>query len=57
MVVVEDAGQQIGHDLEVIVTSVFQTAAGRMIFTRKIKEGYVSDLGTGLHGQEVELYG
>lgn len=57
MVVVEGAGQQIGHDLEVIVTSVFQTAAGRMIFTRKIKEEYLSHMETGLHGQEVKLYG
>lgn len=38
MVVVEDAQYQIGKDLEVMVTSVFQTAAGRMIFTRKVKE-------------------
>lgn len=35
MVVVEDARKQIGHDVEVVVTSVFQTAAGRMIFTRR----------------------
>jgi len=38
MVVVEDAQQQIGQELEVMVTSVFQTAAGRMIFTRKVRE-------------------
>lgn len=38
MVVVEEASQEIGQDLDVVVTSVFQTAAGRMIFTRKAKE-------------------
>ena len=38
MVVVEDAQGDIGRDLDVVVTSVFQTAAGRMIFTRKNKD-------------------
>lgn len=38
MVVVEDAQNDIGRDLDVVVTSVFQTAAGRMIFTRKCRE-------------------
>lgn len=38
MVVVEDAMNEIGHEVEVVVTSVFQTAAGRMIFTRKSNE-------------------
>ncbi len=38
MVVVEEASREIGQDLEVVVTSVFQTAAGRMIFTRKARE-------------------
>ncbi len=38
MVVVEDAQNDIGRDLDVVVTSVFQTAAGRMIFTRKSRE-------------------
>ncbi len=38
MVVVEEANREIGQDLEVVVTSVFQTAAGRMIFTRKARE-------------------
>ncbi len=38
MVVVEEAHHEIGKDLEVVVTSVFQTAAGRMIFTRKARE-------------------
>lgn len=40
MVVVEDAQNDIGRDLEVVVTSVFQTAAGRMIFTRKSREDH-----------------
>ncbi len=34
MVVVEDARKFIGQELKVIVTSVLQTQAGRMIFTR-----------------------
>jgi uncharacterized protein YacL len=34
MVVVEDAGDQIGQDLEVIVTSTTRTAVGRMLFAR-----------------------
>lgn len=34
MVVVEDARRFIGQELKVIVTSVLQTQAGRMIFTR-----------------------
>lgn len=38
MIVVEDARDALGKNVEVIVTSVFQTAAGRMIFTRKTKE-------------------
>ena len=56
MVVVEEARQEIGRDLEVLVTSVFQTAAGRMIFTRKVQE----DLPTGARQvlrPEVNLYG
>lgn len=61
MVVVEDASDEIGNDLDVVVTSVFQTAAGRMIFTRKIKENQPEqDLGMA-HSlrdmAEVNLYG
>lgn len=41
MVVVEDARQFLGENVQVIVTSVFQTAAGRMIFTRRGKEDKV----------------
>jgi len=61
MVVVEDAQHELGNNLEVLVTSVFQTAAGRMIFTRKIKEEETS-LDNSLilpnvKTQEVNLYG
>jgi len=34
MVVVEDARRHIGQDVKVVVTSVLQTQAGRMIFTK-----------------------
>jgi uncharacterized protein YacL len=34
MVVVEEGRKKIGEKLEVVVTSVLQTTAGRMIFTR-----------------------
>ena len=34
MVVVEDARRLIGQDVKVAVTSVLQTQAGRMIFTK-----------------------
>jgi len=34
MIVVDDARRWIGKNLDVVVTSVLQTAAGRMIFTR-----------------------
>lgn len=58
MVVVEDAHHEIGNELEVTVTSVFQTAAGRMIFTRKVREengGSVNQVFQEV--QEVKLYG
>lgn len=58
MVVVEDASSEINNDIEVTVTSVFQTAAGRMIFTRKIKDDSSSGINHGFHDvQEVNLYG
>lgn len=58
MVVVEDAHHEIGNDLEVMVTSVFQTAAGRMIFTRKLREETSGSLSHALQEvQEVKLYG
>jgi len=37
MVVVEDARRLIGQDVKVVVTSVLQTQAGRMIFTKMEK--------------------
>lgn len=37
MVVVEDAKRLIGQEIKVVVTSVLQTQAGRMIFTRPEK--------------------
>ncbi|HET6370520.1 MAG TPA: TRAM domain-containing protein, partial [Nitrospiria bacterium] len=37
MIVVDDAKKWIGKNIDVVVTSVLQTTAGRMIFTR-IKE-------------------
>lgn len=39
MVVVEDGRHCVGKNIEVTVTSVFQTAAGRMIFSRRSKDG------------------
>lgn len=57
MVVVEDAQYEIGKDLEVIVTSVFQTAAGRMIFTRRGKEESQHLNGSLQEVQEVNVYG
>jgi uncharacterized protein YacL len=60
MVVVEDAQADIGRDLEVVVTSVFQTAAGRMIFTRKSREEHQQQpqMESQVHGvREVNLYG
>ncbi|NLU50110.1 MAG: TRAM domain-containing protein [Syntrophomonadaceae bacterium] len=48
MVVVENAEDEIGNEVEVMVTSVFQTSAGRMIFTKKSKDT------TGKTGQPVQ---
>lgn len=61
MVVVEDAQEELGNNLEVLVTSVFQTAAGRMIFSRKLKEennlGIYKPSLPGGPIQEVNVYG
>lgn len=59
MVVVEEANNEINNELEVTVTSVFQTAAGRMIFTRKNKEESANcGINQPFHDvQEVSLYG
>jgi len=37
MVVVEDGKSYVGHEMEVVVTKVLQTAAGRMLFARLAK--------------------
>jgi hypothetical protein len=34
MIVVDDGKKYIGRNIDVVVTSVLQTTAGRMIFTR-----------------------
>ncbi|PEZ04515.1 PIN domain nuclease [Bacillus sp. AFS018417] len=35
MIVVEDGREHVGHQLDVLVTSVLQTSAGRMIFAKR----------------------
>jgi len=56
MVVVENGLGDIGQEIEVVVTSVFQTAAGRMIFTKKSREE--NRLGQPMQNlQEVNLFG
>lgn len=49
MIVVEDGRRHIGENLEIIVTSVLQTVAGKMIFAR-IKEGYGTEGEDGFDG-------
>jgi uncharacterized protein YacL len=44
MVVVDNGRKQIGKNIDVTVTSVLQTTAGRMIFT-KTREDYERDEG------------
>ncbi len=56
MVVVENGLDDIGQEIEVVVTSVFQTAAGRMIFTKRSREE--NRLGQPMQNlQEVNLFG
>jgi len=43
MIVVDNAKRQIGRNVDVIVTSVLQTTAGRMIFTRLKEETEVKE--------------
>jgi len=43
MIVVENGRRHINRNIEVVVTSVLQTAAGRMIFTR-LKEDMEHEL-------------
>ena len=38
MIVVDNARRSIGRNVDVVVTSVLQTTAGRMVFTR-LREG------------------
>jgi uncharacterized protein YacL len=38
MVVVQDAADEVGHEIDAVVTSVLQTSAGRMVFARKRAE-------------------
>jgi uncharacterized protein YacL len=47
MVVVDNAKRHVGRHIDVIVTSVLQTTAGRMIFTRLREE----------HEREVSIEG
>jgi uncharacterized protein YacL len=46
MIVVDDAKRFIGRNVDVVVTSVLQTAAGRMIFTKLREESDRSDVTT-----------
>jgi uncharacterized protein YacL len=48
MVVIENGKRSMGRSLDVVVTSVLQTTAGRMIF------GRVKDEGTGNHHESVQ---
>ena len=34
MIVIEDGKQKIGEETDILVTSVLQTSAGRMVFAR-----------------------
>jgi uncharacterized protein YacL len=56
MVVVEGGEEDLGQEIEVVVTSVFQTAAGRMIFTKKAREGLRVSSGV-QKVQEVNMFG
>jgi uncharacterized protein YacL len=42
MIVVEHGRRLIGEETDVVVTSVLQTVAGRMIFARPKREGVTS---------------
>ena len=43
MIVVDNAKRHIGHNVDVVVTSVLQTTAGRMIFTRLKEDSEVKE--------------
>ena len=51
MVVVQDGRPSIGREVDVVVTSVLQTAGGRMVFSRTLKE--LSD-GNVIEGEATE---
>jgi len=58
MVVVENGAEDIGNEIEVVVTSVFQTSAGRMIFSKKAKESLKVKTGCPVQRlQEVNFFG
>ncbi|MGE5370561.1 MAG: PIN/TRAM domain-containing protein [Solirubrobacterales bacterium] len=57
MVVIEGGEEEIGQEVEVIVTSVFQTAAGRMIFSRKARENTRAAAAPVQKLHEVNLFG
>jgi uncharacterized protein YacL len=44
MIVVDNARRSIGRNVDVVVTSVLQTTAGRMIFTRLKEEAEREEL-------------
>ena len=56
MIVVENGRRLIGKQIQVIVTSILQTAAGRMIFARPKfgKNGEVLEVGKRSNNQEIE---
>jgi uncharacterized protein YacL len=51
MVVVEEGRKIIGKELDVVVTSVLQTTAGRMIFARPKDEGTAAEESAGRKGK------
>lgn len=56
MIVVDGGKKHIGHTINVVVTSVLQTAAGRMIFA-KPRTGERRDLGSDHYHHEVNIIG
>jgi uncharacterized protein YacL len=36
MIVVENAAQELGRELDVVVSRVIQTSAGRILFSKKL---------------------
>jgi len=52
MVVVDNARSRIGRTLEIVVTSVLQTTAGRMIFGRHVEPGAAAAQGVPAHERD-----